>query len=405
MADKRRNFIGALSVLLVCGLTAQAAEAQGAFDAVIQVNDRSVTRHELEQRQLFLSVLGASTNPASDARRSLINDRLRLQAAEAQGITLTEDVVQGAMADFAARSNLALEEFQQLLSDEGIDPRTLRDFVQPQVLWLEVVGARFSGRAQVSEAEIDRAITQASSRGGVRALMSEIVLPMVPETLAAENMALAKELSETMTGTAEFEQAARRMSASPTRSEGGRLDWLSLSDLPPEISTMVLGLRPGEVSPPIPTGQAVILFQLRALAETPPGEPAVAALDYVTLRLPGATATRRSAEIRARAGNCNDLYGLARDLPEAALVRSALEPAQVPDDIRIELARLDDGEVSTALRRGQDTLLVMLCGRSTVANDELPREQVRQQLRTARLEQLAESYLAQLRADAVIVEQ
>jgi peptidyl-prolyl cis-trans isomerase SurA len=46
----------------------------------------------------------------------------------------------------------------------------------------------------------------------------------------------------------------------------------------------------------------------------------------------------------------------------------------------------------------------MLCGRTAQLDEELSREDVAQALRNQRLQSFAESYLAQLRADATIVE-
>ena len=81
--------------------------------------------------------------------------------------------------------------------------------------------------------------------------------------------------------------------------------------------------------------------------------------------------------------------------PEAA--------GEIPADVRRELDRLDEGEISTALTRGNNLLLLMLCGRTT----DLPegfREEMRQRLFNQRLESYANGYLEELRAEAIIRE-
>ena len=80
---------------------------------------------------------------------------------------------------------------------------------------------------------------------------------------------------------------------------------------------------------------------------------------------------------------------------------------EIPNDIAIELSKLDRGEVSTTLtRNGGDTLVfLMMCGRTEVANAEADRAEVARALRASRLNAVAESLLAQLRANARITYQ
>ena len=83
-----------------------------------------------------------------------------------------------------------------------------------------------------------------------------------------------------------------------------------------------------------------------------------------------------------------------------------LPPAEIPTDVAYELSKLDPGEVSTALTRanGQTLVFLMLCNRTSAVAEGADRDQVLNGLRNQRLSQLADSYLAQLRADARIVE-
>ncbi len=73
----------------------------------------------------------------------------------------------------------------------------------------------------------------------------------------------------------------------------------------------------------------------------------------------------------------------------------------------LELAKLDAGEVSTALTRsnGKTLVLLMLCGRTADIAAEASREQIANVLIEQRLQSFSESYLEQLRADALITGQ
>ena len=88
------------------------------------------------------------------------------------------------------------------------------------------------------------------------------------------------------------------------------------------------------------------------------------------------------------------------------LERGSKAPADIPTDIALELAKLDKHEVSTALTRadGQTLVFLMLCGRTPKHTEDLDRGQIGLSLQNRRLGSYADSYLAQLRSEARIIE-
>lgn len=392
--------------LLLC-VAAPLAFAQGLFSPVITVNDRIITGFELEQREQMLRLLRAPGDPARLAREQLIDDRLRLEAAEAAGIRPPEEEILDGMSEFAGRANLTREEFIQALAAGGVAEETFRDFVAAGLSWRLLVRQRFTGRANVSEGEIDRALATQGGSGNIRVLISEIIMPAPPPQAEAV-MARASRISQ-LRSEAAFSAEARRYSATPSRGNGGRLPWQNLSDLPPPLQPIILGLAPGEVSDPLQIPNAVALFQLRAIEEADYVAPEIAAVEYAAYYLPGGRSAETLAQARAiasRIDTCDDLYGIAKGQPEEVLERTAAAPDDLPTDIAFELSKLDAGEVSTTLTRnnGQTLMLLMLCGRTNAISEDVDREQFALGLRNQRLSALAEGYLSQLRANARIVE-
>ncbi|MFZ5962940.1 peptidylprolyl isomerase [Thalassococcus sp. BH17M4-6] len=398
--------------LALCALLAATAlpgqgMAQNLFAPAIIVNDSVITNFEVEQRARMLRVLSAPGNPDTLAREQLIDDRIRLQAAAENGIVLSDtDILEG-MEEFAGRANLSREEFTAALERAGVAEQTFRDFVRAGLGWRRVVQGRFAGQANISDAEIDRALSSGSGSSNVRVLLSEIIMPAPPQQAEAVR-ARAERISQ-LTSESAFSAEARRYSATATRGAGGRLPWQDLTELPPRLQPLVLALSPGEVTDPIPIPNAIALFQLRGIEETGYTAPEVAAIEYAAYYMPGG----RSAETLARArvlasqvDRCDDLYGVAKGQPPEVLDRGSLPPSEIPTDIAFELSKLDPGEVSTALTRsnGQTLVFLMLCGRTNAIAEDASREDLVSGLRNQRVASLADGYLAQLRADARIVE-
>ena len=180
--------------------------------------------------------------------------------------------------------------------------------------------------------------------------------------------------------------------------------------LPATLRPLLLALGPGEVTRPLPIPNAVALFQLRDIRETTTPTRTYAAIEYAAYYINGGRSPEALAiarDIRRSVDRCDDLYGIAKGKPENVLDRGSLPPDEIPDDIAIELAKLDPGEVSTALTRADGNTLVflMLCKRTAVANEEATRDDVVNALRQRKLQGYADLLMAQLRADARILMQ
>ena len=387
-----------------------AALGQSQFRTVATVDGAAITAFEVDQRTRFLRFVRTPGAGPDLAREQLIEDALKLAAARRLGLELTPDGLERGMEEFAGRADQELDEFLQTLRAEGIEESTLREFVRVGLTWREVVRTRFGSRAQVSEDEIDRAVGDENGQAAIRVLLIEIILPARPIPGEREEAAAQAERLKEIRSISAFQEEARVLSASPSRERSGRLDWLNLSDLPRGISSVLLGLSRGEVTEPIELENALLLFQLRDIEEiAAPQEAATSAIDYAALYLPGAldgSARGEALRIRGQIDTCDDLYGVAQSKPPEALERGAKVTADIPQDIAIELAKLDAGEISTSLTRanGQTLVFLMLCSRVPTLDDDSDREAIRSRLRARRLAGFADGFLAELRAQAVIIE-
>lgn len=396
-----------IGAVMALGVTlGSTGYAQNAFQPVITVNDSAITAFELAQRERLLSVFRTPGDLAKVARDGLIDDRLKAAEMSRSGLVLTEDSLNLAMSDFAGRANLSLEQFTQVLAGNGVEVETLRDFVKVGVSWRDFIRTRFGKRAVITEEEVNQAIAQAGGGGSqIEVLLSEIIIP-APPPQAASALATAQRISD-LTSTAAFEAQARRVSVLPSRANGGRLGWLPLSNYPPQLHSLILGLSPGQVTAPLPIPNGVALFQLRAVREVAAPNIAPAAIDYATFYLAGGRSEEGISAAQSLASNvdtCDDLYGEARGQAASVLDRKSVAPSELPQDVALELARLDAGEYSYNLTTadGQTLMFLMLCGRENAAAEGTDREAVRNQLLSQRLAGYADALLEDLRSAATI---
>ena len=388
-----------LLAFLFNGTLVGIVTAQSLFDPVVSINGAVITEYELDQRVRFNHFLEQTGKNIGKARDDLINDRLKVSAGRRAGIELSQDNLEQSMVDFANNSSRSLEELLSLIAQNGVDAQTFRDFVKSGVIWRKLVRSQFAGRGVPSEAEIDRATASVGPQGGLRVLMSEIVIAASPQQ-AVTAKRLADKLSK-ITSITEFSQKATEFSAAPTRVNGGKLEWTNLNDLPAALAPIVAALRPGQVTPPLNIPNAIVLLQLRAVEETVAAAKILIKIEYAFLSGP-----TTSVQIVAKnSDTCDDLYGLVKSKPELRLSIQSQKPSDIKRDKAVRIALLDKDEKSilpTAEENISD--MVMLCTRVYAISENASRAEIIQNLRLARLNSLADGYLAELRANADIVD-
>ncbi len=374
--------------------------AQNLFSAAILVNDQAITNYELNQRTMFLEALRFPGVPDELAPKQLIEERLKKAAADQLGIRVSEEGLQFELESFAQRFNMAFDEFAAELERVGISVDTPRAFIANQLLWREVVRARFGAQANVDEAQVERSANAEKSGSSIEVLLTEIIMAMQPGQ-EQEVRERARELSKIRSFDA-FSDAAREFSDAPTREFGGRVTWQKLDTLPGVLQPLIFGLAPGEVTDPLSIPNALALFQLRGIRETAYRRPLPDSVDYLRYALPSSELENIKA-IRSNINHCDDLYGWAKGNPNHVLKRKTVKRAEIDGPTRNILTNLDENEYEISTQ-GPTTTLIMMCSRSqTLDLEEQDLAQIRDGLLNQRLGSYADSYLENLRDDARIV--
>lgn len=389
--------------LLLAALAPVPAAAQSQFAPAVRVDDEVITTYQMVQRERFLTLLRAPGDVRTMARDQLINELLQMREAKAADIAADADAVKKGMEEFAQRGNLTADQFLQLLGQGGVDASTFRDFVTAGVSWRDYVRSTLMPRINLSDLEIDTAMARVVPDPGLRFLLSEIVLPASDPATRKASLARAKRLA----GLDEkgFADAAMRFSIGASRNNKGKMNWLDVTALPPGVGAAVRGLKPGQISRIIESDQKIRLYFVRDREEVSSAKPATQ-VDYAALLLPGGASKANLdevARIRARVTSCDDLYPIARGLAPEQFSRETLPEAQVPAAYAGEIAKLDAGEISSAVvsQNGAMTVL-MLCSRGNVLPRSTTRDMVATQLKTQRVAAQAQMLLDQLRANARI---
>jgi len=261
-----RHPIACLVVLLAGLAAAMPAAAQTPFRPVATVNKQIITAFDLEQRMRILSVLGADASSQqqlqSIALDRLIEDRLRMQAAEEAGVEPEEDMMNRGLQEFASQIGITPQALATRFNEARVTPQALGDMLVSQLLWRDVVQDRFRGRVELGEADIDAELALAG-RGNERFRLQEIGLPYTSEgRTEAETRALAERLRAELAAGGDFEAAVRRHSRAPSAEQGGDVGWVSSEDLPPAMAADLARAEIGGVLEPQPVQGGISILKL-----------------------------------------------------------------------------------------------------------------------------------------------
>lgn len=387
-----------LVVFTLFSVLSNKLAAEGIFDTIISVDGAAITNYELEQRILFFSFLNEPGDTLISSRQSLIDDRLKMAAGNKDGFALTPTELENAMLDFAKNSDQNLSGLLNLLKEGGVDAETFRDYVEVGVVWREVVRKRFGSQSQPTESEIDRALAAERAEGDISVLLTEIVLPAGPSQLE-ESRKIARELAK-ITSIGSFSEKAKKLSVSSSRDNGGKIPWRNLKDLPNGLRQIIASLRPGQVAKPLEVQNAIVLFQLRDVEELGLKAPEIISMKFAKI-----TGINSVLDLATKTVNsCNDLYGLVKLDKDVVLEMLTQHPDEIEQATALRLNRLDRHEMSI-FSDSPDSIgnMIMLCERNYTTSADISRSEVAKNIRAARLTNLAEGYLAELRTNATVI--
>ena len=202
----------------------------------------------------------------------LILDRIQLQQADHDGIRISEDQLNAALADVAKRNNIPFSDLPTVLSQQGVDYASYREEMRQQ-LTLGLLRQRdVLQRIVVTPREIDQFLAKqtkhpaASEEYNVSHILIAVPPNATPAQIADAQQKAADVYQRASKGE-DFGKLAVAYSNSEDALEGGSLGWRQGSELPTFLTNLILGLKPGQVGAPLrtPTGIHIVkLNQVRS---------------------------------------------------------------------------------------------------------------------------------------------
>jgi len=222
-------------------------------EMVARVNGEPVFRDELQRflvdpmamRQYQLKNGSRDADPEELERlavQELVYLRLILQEAERLNFTVTEDDLDQSLTALRSRFK-DLESFGAWMHERGLDDKSLFSALQDGMLANRVKASLVEG-IRVTEEEVRRYYEQ-HKQDLITGEEVRLRLIAVKSIQDADEILLALKRGES------FSYLARTRSLGKLAAQGGDTGWIDALTLPPELKSIVVKLKPGDVGGPL----------------------------------------------------------------------------------------------------------------------------------------------------------
>ena len=385
------------------------------------VNGEIITGTDIDQRYaLFANANAGKLTPEEQTRlraqvlRNLIDETLEIQEAKSADITVEDDEVNQRFA-YVAQQNMgkdpaALETYLGTIGSSGA---SLKRQIRGEIAWQHLLRRNVQPFINISDAEVREMLERMKADKGTQEFhLGEIYLAATDET-RGQVLANANKIVEQLRKGGSFVAYARQYSQASTAAVGGDLGWVRLGQLPGPISAAVQTMGPGQLAGPIevPGGYSTIYVIDKRQVMTADPRDAVLSLKQISISFVKGTPERDAA---ARASTfaamvkdihgCGQVDAAAAKIGASVVANDQIKARDLPVALQDTILKLAVGEATPPFGSVEDGVRVLLlCGRDDPKVDNGPSfDQLQSQLEDDRVNKRAQTYLRDLRRDAVI---
>ena len=389
--------------------------------ATAVVNGFVITGTDIDQRVALVTAASEAPIPEDEllrlrvqVLRNLIDETLKIQAAEAAELKVTAAEVEQTYQQLASQNfGNDPKKMDEYLTSIGSSAAALKRQIEGEQAWENLLRRNIMPFVNVSAEEVNDVLKRMNeAKGTDEYRLGEIYLSATTENREAvlkNAMAIIEQLQQG----GSFVAYARQFSEATTAVVGGDLGWVRLSQLPPQLAAVAREMQSGQLNGPIeiPGGFSIIyLINKRQVLMADPNE-AVLSLKQISVNFPaGISETAASAKVEEfgkfveNLRGCSDVEAGAAAIGAQVVSNDQIKAANLPEQLRAIILNLQIGQTTPLFGGVQEGVRVlMLCGRDDPKDSGAPTfAAVMDQIEQERVNKRAQRYLRDLRNDAYI---
>lgn len=389
--------------------------------ATAKVNGEVITGTDVEQRlALIVAANQGKIAPEEMERlrlqvlRNLIDETLQIQEAKAADVEVSEAEVDDTYNRVAQQNfGKSPDELSTYLAKVGSSPASLKRQIKGEMSWQRLLRRNVAPFVNVSSDEVREVMDRLkASKGTEEYRIGEIFLS-ANDLNQQQVGANAQQIVDQLKKGGSFVAYARQYSQASTAAVGGDLGWIRLAQLPPELANIAKEMQTGQLVGPIQVrgGYDIIYLIDKRQVLTADPRDAVLSLKQISIEFPAGT-TQQNASAKAQEfakmvegiKGCGQADAAAKSIGASVVDNDQVKARDLPGPLQEAVLNLNVGQTTPPFGSLQEGVRVlMLCGRDDPKVDEGPSfDQLMAQMEDDRINKRAQTYLRDLRRDAVI---
>ncbi len=389
--------------------------------ATAMVNGYVITGTDIEQRVALVTANSETELPESEMQRlrvqvlrNLIDETLKIQAAEAQEMAVDAAMVEETYQQLAAQNfGQNPERMDEYLNSIGSSPNALKRQIAGELAWENLLRRNIKPFINVSAEEVTDVLKRLEeSRGTEEYRLGEIYMSATRENRDAVVQNMQRIVEQLQQG-GSFVAYARQFSEASTAVVGGDTGFLRLGTLPQPMAEAARQMQPGQLVGPleVPGGFTIMYLIDKRQVLTADPRDAVLSLKQISLDFDSEASEAQSiAKLEefntfvSSLRSCADAETARNVLGAEVVTNEAIVARQLPEQLQNILLSMQVGQTTPPFGSPEEGVRVlMLCGRDDPEEAGKPTFQsVMNSIEEERINKRAQRYLRDLRNDAYI---
>jgi len=223
---------------------------------LFKINNEIITSIDIEEEYRYLIALNDNLKKLSQneiieiAKKSIIKEKIKIIEINKsfKNPKIPDEILQQILKNFYTRFNFDnLDDFKKYLISNNVKYQDVKNKIEIESLWNELIIAKFSSKIQINENEIRNNLIKNQKKFSKSYFLSEIFFEISNSSQLDNRYQEIKEIIQEKG----FENAAASLSTSSTANQGGKIGWIDEDSLNENLKKILSKLNVNEFTEPL----------------------------------------------------------------------------------------------------------------------------------------------------------
>ena len=223
---------------------------------LFKINNDIITSVDVEEEYRYLIALNDNLKKLSQneiieiSKKSIIKEKIKIIEINKnfKNPKIPDKIFQQILKNFYTRLNIKnLDEFKKYLISNNVKFQDVKNKIEIESLWNELIIAKFSSKIQINENEIRNNLIKNQKKFSKSYLLSEIFFEISNSSQLNNTYEEIKKIIQAKG----FENAAASLSISNTANQGGKIGWIDEDSLNENLKKILSELKVNEITEPL----------------------------------------------------------------------------------------------------------------------------------------------------------